>query len=670
MIFPMKTGNVVEYIDHQQIMCGVVLDVKGQRLRLLTETNREVNLSDGRLSHNGEKVLDVSIGRDKLVDMLKQIARQREELTHDVDIKELWEVLNTEQEWIDLPTMTAFCFPNEPDSDHASAVMRAFFKNRLYFKFDQDKFFPNSEEQVEQTARQQREAERKNRIIESGGNWFKQLLMDNKPSPIHPPISAEQQEIAAILKAFYLFENEGPQAALAKAILSKAGAKDGADIFRFLVRLGIWHEDENIDLHRYRISTDISDAVAARAVELVYSPPAFGGIPARRDLTGLPLFTIDGQFTLDFDDALSIEKKDDHYQLGIHIADVGHFIRKGDVIDQEASARGSTIYMPDRKIPMLPDSLAEDLCSLKAGKLRPAISTLVSLSPGAEVIDYEIFPSLVQIGRQLTYYEVNMMTDESWEIACLYDIAKKFRQKRLHQGAMHISLPEINVWIDPDGNLSVSKTNRESPGRMLVAEIMIMANWLMARFLSERNLPAVFRSQPDPKERLFKNGEGSLYQNWMQRKHLNRFMLTPEPLHHSGLGLDAYVTATSPIRKYFDMVTQRQIRAVFGLESPYSTEEMRQIIHLLATPMSEVWRIQSNRNRYWLLKYLEAKTGQKEEAIVLSRRKNNYLILLTEYMLECTLPLSAGVNLKPEDMIQVTLQHVNARRDVISVFLG
>jgi len=670
MIFPMKTGHVVEYIDHQQIMCGVVLDVKGQRLRLLTETNREVNLSDGRLSHNGEKVLDVSIGRDKLVDMLKQIARQREELTHDVDIKELWEVLNTEQEWIDLPTMTAFCFPNEPDSDHASAVMRAFFKNRLYFKFDQDKFFPNSEEQVEQTARQQREAERKNRIIESGGNWFKQLLMDKKPSPIHPPISAEQQEIAAILKAFYLFENEGPQAALAKAILSKAGAKDGADIFRFLVRLGIWHEDENIDLHRYRISTDISDAVAARAVELVYSPPAFGGIPARRDLTGLPLFTIDGQFTLDFDDALSIEKKDDHYQLGIHIADVGHFIRKGDVIDQEASARGSTIYMPDRKIPMLPDSLAEDLCSLKAGKLRPAISTLVSLSPGAEVIDYEIFPSLVQIGRQLTYYEVNMMTDESWEIACLYDIAKKFRQKRLHQGAMHISLPEINVWIDPDGNLSVSKTNRESPGRMLVAEIMIMANWLMARFLSERNLPAVFRSQPDPKERLFKNGEGSLYQNWMQRKHLNRFMLTPEPLHHSGLGLDAYVTATSPIRKYFDMVTQRQIRAVFGLESPYSTEEMRQIIHLLATPMSEVWRIQTNRNRYWLLKYLEAKTGQKEEAIVLSRRKNNYLILLTEYMLECTLPLSAGVNLKPEDMIQVTLQHVNARRDVISVFLG
>jgi len=666
----MKTGYVVEYIDHQQIMCGVVLEVKGQRLRLLTETNREVNLSVGRLSHNGERVLDVSIGRDKLVDKLKHIATHREALTHHVDIKELWEVLNTEQEWIDLATMTAFCFPHEPDSDHAAAVKRAFFKNRLYFKFDQNKFFPNSEEQVEQIERQQREAERKNATIETGGNWFKEVLFDNTPSPMRLSMSTEQQEIANILQTFYLFENESPQAALAKAIVSRAGAREPADIFRFLVRIGIWHEDENIDLHRFRISTDFSEKVVARAVELVHSPPAFSSSPERKDLTGLPLITIDGQFTLDFDDALSIEKKDDHYQLGIHIADVGHFIKKGDVISEEASVRGSSIYMPDCKIPMLPDILAEDLCSLKAGKLRPAISTMVRLSPGADIIDFEIFPSLVQIGRQLTYYEVNLMVDESWEIACLYDIAKKFRQQRLRQGALHISLPEINVWIDPDGNLSVSKTNRESPGRMLVAEIMIMANWLMARFLSKQKMPAIFRSQPDPKERLFKNGEGSLFQNWMQRKHLNRFALSPEAQHHSGLGLDAYVTATSPIRKYFDMVTQRQIRAAFGLESPYTTDEMRQIIHLLGTPMSEVWRIQYNRNRYWLLKFLEAKTGQKEEAIVLSKRKSNYLILLTEYMLECTLPLSSGVNLKPEDMVQVTLQHVDARRDVISVFLG
>ena len=154
----------------------------------------------------------------------------------------------------------------------------------------------------------------------------------------------------------------------------------------------------------------------------------------------------------------------------------------------------------------------------------------------------------------------------------------------------------------------------------------------------------------------------------MQRKALSRFVLNSEPDHHSGLGLDYYVTATSPIRKYFDLATQRQLRAVLGLEEPYSLEEVNQIIQELEQPMSNVSRVQYNRNRYWLLKYLEEKIGQKEVATVLMKRKNNYQILLTDYMIECAMPISSGIKLNPEDLIRVTLQHIDARKDVISVF--
>ena len=150
----------------------------------------------------------------------------------------------------------------------------------------------------------------------------------------------------------------------------------------------------------------------------------------------------------------------------------------------------------------------------------------------------------------------------------------------------------------------------------------------------------------------------------------NRLTLAGGPAHHSGLGLDAYVTATSPIRKYFDLITQRQIRAVLGLESPYTQEEITDLLHKLENPMGDVARLQYRRNRYWLLKYLEKKTGQKLEAIVLNKRKDGFQILLTEYMLECFMPQSGGVNLKPEDFIRITVQHINARNDVISVFLG
>ena len=156
----------------------------------------------------------------------------------------------------------------------------------------------------------------------------------------------------------------------------------------------------------------------------------------------------------------------------------------------------------------------------------------------------------------------------------------------------------------------------------------------------------------------------------MQRKHLNRFVLRTGPEKHYGLGLDAYVTATSPIRKYFDLVTQRQIRSLLGLESAYTEKEIEEIIEHLNTPMANVGRIQFRRNRYWLLKFLEKRIGKKEEAIVLQRRRNVYSILLTAYMIECSLPQSSGIDLKPEDLVQVTIQHVSARKNTLSVFMG
>ena len=138
----MESGFVVEYIDKQRILCAVVLEVKNQRLRLLTENAREVSLAPNRLSHESEARLDLSIGRDRVVDMLKRLATRRHELMQEIDIRELWEVLNTELEWIDLGTMTALCFSESVTSDHESAVIRAFFGNRRYFKFNSDGFSP------------------------------------------------------------------------------------------------------------------------------------------------------------------------------------------------------------------------------------------------------------------------------------------------------------------------------------------------------------------------------------------------------------------------------------------------------------------------------------------------------------------------------------------------
>ncbi len=665
----MESGSIVEYIDRQKIMCAVVLEVKNQRLRLLTENNREVNLSHRRLLHKDKTRLDLTLSRNQMVDALKQVVKKRQALIKKIDIKDLWEVLNSEQNWIDLATMTEFCFPDSPSGDHESAVMRALFDDRLYFKFNPDGFLPNSEMRVEQLAAQREREERKKRLIETGGAWLKSVL-NSAGSADFQLLPAEIHQAIEILKSYYLFQKDCKDYEIARAIAARAAIESPQDIFRILVKLGVFDEDENIELHRCDVSADFAPNVVARAAQIVGSNFIESANGSRKDLTHLSLMTIDGQGTLDFDDAISIEEMGDSFRLGVHIVDVGHFVQKNDAIDQQARLRGSSIYMPDQKVSMLPPVLAEGLCSLKAGALRPAISIMIQLSPMAEIRDYQVFQSLIKVEHQLTYYDVNNFAAEDRNMRILQDIAEKFRKQRLDDGAIQITVPEISVWINENREVSINKINRESPGRMLVSELMIMANWLMAKHLKERQIPAIFRSQPKPRERLYKNNEGTLFQNWMQRRLLSRFVLGIRPEWHSGLGLDAYVTATSPIRKYSDLVTQRQIRASLGLEHAYTAEQIAEIIQALELPMSQVGRIQYTRHRYWLLKYLESQVGKKEEAIVLSRLRKNYQILLTRYILECDLPTTSGIDLKPEDLIQITIQRVNARKDVLQVAIG
>jgi exoribonuclease II len=660
----MEPGNIVEYIDRQKIICSIVLDIKNEKLRLLNESNREVGLSAGRVLHAGKKRFNPSSSRDALISLLKETAQRRDALIDEIDMEGLWEVLHDEPQWIDIADMTGLCFPVNADSDHEAAVIRAFFKNRLYFKFDQSRFFPYSEDQVRQSMALAEENERKTRIIEKGAVRLKKLFTEKNIAMPDP-----DTELESILRSVYLFGKLSPHYAVGKEILSKAGVSQTEDLFPALVKLNVFDKDENIDLLRMEIPVDFPGNVRFRVADLIGSGQSVYN-QNRSDLTHLDIMTIDGPETRDFDDALSLETHGENVRLGVHIVDVGYFVAKGDVIDQEALFRGSSIYMPDQKISMLPGELAEGICSLKCGEKRPAISVMIVLTPAGKLVDYDIVASVIAVKRQLTYGDADAMAGENKEIQTLLTIAKQFRQKRFMQGAVHISLPEVNLWIDEAKEIHMQRFDRESPGRMLISEMMIMANALIAKHLAQHQMPAVFRAQTEPKERLYKGEDGTLFQNYMQRRHLNRFKLgnTPEP--HSGLGLEAYVTATSPIRKYYDLASQRQLRSLFGLETPYQPEEISHIMALLETPLQNVGRVQMLRNRYWMLKYLEKKIGVQHEAMVLLKKRTGYQILLPDYMIECDLPVSAGMTLKPEDLIHVKIQHVDARKDLLAVFLG
>lgn len=664
----MEPGNIIEYIDQQKIICGIILESKNQKLRILTETAREVKLSENRVSHISKKRIPAISSREDMLRAVKDSVVKRKQLASEVNVEELWEVLLDENDWLDAETIAGVCF-TESSPDHESAVVRALFENRFYFRFSGDKFLPYSREHVEQSITQAAEAERLEGYIENAAAWMRKVLVSPEKT-----VPDEYRDLVSMLKKYFLFENESRNTQLVRNILSRSGIDTNDRIFDILVSLGIWDINENIDLLRLEISEDFPEDVIHQA-NGVSNAASRGGRdflsdPARKDLTHLKAITIDGQATKDFDDALSLEQSGDGYILGIHIIDVAHYVHPDTTLDREAMHRASSIYTPDRKIPMFPPLLSENICSLKADETRPAISVMVKVSRFGEFQEYEIIPSSIRVARQLSYTEANKLAESDAEIQILHRIAQTFRERRLAAGALQITLPEINVWLEPDGEITISRIDRDSISRMLVAEIMIMGNWLMASFLKKNHLPAIFRSQPEPKQRLYRGESDSIFLNMMQRRQLSRALVLTSPESHSGLGLDAYVTATSPIRKYSDLATQRQIKSVLGFNPPYSEEDVRHLLMRIDPPMGNVNRIQQSRRRFWLLKYLESRMGAKEEALVLDQKRNGFNIILTGYMLDCFMPVSSGTVLKPQDSIQVVIQYANARKDLLSVFQG
>lgn len=658
----MNKGSIVEYIDQQKILSAVILQEKKGKLRLLNENNREVNFSENRLSHISEVCLDTSVARDAIAAHLKQLAESRRNLSQTINIKELWEILHEESEDIDISTMTVFCFDPPLTSDHEAAVIRAFFNDRLYFKFNKLVFAPNTPEQVETKKRQIKEAEKREAVILNGAAWIDEVLNNKNGS-----ITEVDPAILDLLKSYYLFGNDSHTSVIAKSILKKSSLNSSEQLFNIFVKAGIWDQNENISLLSLQIPTVFSQDVLEHEKKLAAAPLDFLDDPRRKDLTQVPLITIDGQSTLDFDDAISLENTETGYTLGIHIVDVDAYIKSNDPIDLAARERASSIYMPDDKLPMIPSNLSEDLCSLREEKIRPGISTLIKLSRFFEIQDYQIVPSIIKVHKQMSYAEANLLNGKNDPITTLYKIAMQLREKRLKAGAIQITLPEVNVWIEENKEIGYSKIDRENPSRMLVSEMMIFANSLMAEFLANNNMPAVFRSQAQPKQRLFKGIETSLILNFMQRKQLSRAIIGTDPEVHAGLGVKAYVTATSPIRRYHDLLTQRQIKAVFGYDNAYSKEELEAILQSISLAIVNAGRVQAARKRYWIIKYLESQKGNSYETLVLDCHRDHYTVLIKEFMLEANLPPS-GIKLKHGDILHVTIQHADARRDQLSLF--
>ncbi len=627
---------------------------------MLTPANREVNLSPKRTLLISNPQIDVTQPRDQLLQKLQQIEMLRLKLKEEIDIKEIWELIRDEEEVFDHRYLAQLAFGEDAGEDHFSAVVRALFENRLYFKMKNGLFLPNSEDRVEQIIRQEEEAAERAKRLEQGGKWLKEVH-EGKES--RAPDCRE--DVVHLLIQLALYGADADEFKYGRELLSYAGINDIRQARSLLISLGEWEEDEPLDLLRLGVETTFTTPQLEASSRLAAAGFSKNG---REDLRSLPIMTIDGPKTQDFDDAISLEILDDEISVGVHIADVAAVIEAGGSIDAAARERASSLYLPRRQIPMIPKALSQDLLSLKEGCDRPAISMLARFAPDGKMLRYRFTASTICVERQLTYSDVNENLLKKERFRELHKLAEMLRQKRLNRGAMNLSLPELEVDTDEKGALKLQLVPQDSPSRMIVAEFMILYNELAAEFCRENDIPILFRAQSEPTEKLPLDEKGYVFYVFQQRRKLSPLHISTTPKPHSGLGVDLYTQATSPIRRYLDLVVQRQLTSFFAKKSPVYNEESLEEIRVSVEPLvKNLGRIQRNRLRYWTLKYLGMNRGQTFKALVLDELKNKYRIVLTDFLMVTDFKRQDGIIFSKGQEIQVKVKKADPWDDVISL---
>jgi exoribonuclease-2 len=650
MIF---TGKLIEYLDNGRFVCALVTESQPKRLRLINQNGRELNLPISRVVHCSTETHPADASRETLAKHLQDTTEKRFSLMNHIDLEEIWELTAEDGSNSFSPSfLTELVFGEQANDDTISAFLRCVFEDKLFFKYKEGRIRVNSPEKVEQLLVQQQKEAKRAQLVSEGGKAIADIMESGQPRSHYNSV---QEDIIGIIRDYYLFGSDAAEYEVAQKVLKSAGLNKVHDPFHFLVKAGVWAPNENIPLLRNELPVNFSLAARQQAEYILQRGQGeLFDDPRRTNLTHLSPITIDGPTTLDFDDALTVEKQDGNYLVGIHISDVAHYVRPGDPLFAEAMRRGTSIYFPEGQIPMLPRHLSQGVCSLIQDEIRAAFSFMILLSPEAEVLRVRIVPSIISVKRRLTYEEVDRMLESDTEIKLLDMLRKKLRAKRLKNGALLLPFPDVNIFIDHHGKVHVNLAKSDTPARTIVSEMMILANSETAKYVADRMVPGLYRSQPPLQNRIVHGEDDDLFQNTLQRKNMSRGELSTTAKSHSGLGVSHYTTITSPIRRLLDLVMQHQLNSIVRRLEPCFTEEMcKDFTSVLSRTISTANNVRQQRQRYWLLKYLAERQGQYINALVIQAGPKRTNLILTDILMDIDLPSPGGRNIAPNTTVKV-----------------
>lgn len=663
-------GSYLEYIQDKKLLPAVCLrQDKPGKIFVRNARSREEKIADSKAMFVIPGFIDPNSSYDLLAEALTKAQNKREELASQIVSSELWELLEGESDdYIWSLEEISDLILSRTDAEALSAAYRSLDNDNVYFYRKGSGYIRRTEAQVQEIF-QRRNAEAFNRKEQAAlSQWVLNIWKNPLSNGAQLTYPEEfEQNAKKLIRGFADVAVNGAESHRYKEInelLKSVDITRRDASFQFMLKAGIWSEHENLALHKYNISAQFDEEELQEALSCVQFLDEEGNAKVedeRLDLTNLSCVTIDDDTTTDIDDALSFEENEDGtFQIGIHIADASNYVRPESLVDKEALRRGTAIYLPDLKVPMCPEILSDSVCSLVAGKKRLAFSFLVDVDADFNVVSTKMASSVIKVSERLNYDSANKYLEEGrW--SNLMTIVRKLKEKRQENGAMVVPFPRVNVKVK-DGQILIEKEAPDSPSQLLVSELMILANSIAGTYLAEHEVPGIFRSQEAPEKPLDDLiNDFDPVKAYNSRRFLKKGTMGITPAHHTGLGLDSYVQVTSPIRRYNDLLMQRQLKSMLNgsTEEPmYKAEDLDRLLAYTKQSTSTADMMERERKNYWILRYLEEHSGEEMEAIVLANHPDKHIVQLCNCLLENECPHVPGCPLPPGTHIHVKIDLV------------
>ena len=428
-------------------------------------------------------------------------------------------------------------------------------------------------------------------------------------------------------------------------VLGKSG-ESNTEIHAILAEFGLpYRFPEQVEREASRISTKITPRDHEQ----------------REDFRKLTLFTIDPDDAKDFDDALSVKNLENgRYEIGVHIADVSHYVRPGTIVDEEARIRGNSVYLVDRVVPMLPEVLSNNICSLRPNEDRLSFSVVFEMDLTGVVHQARFAKGIIHSKRRFTYEEAQQIIetgkgDLKEEVLLLDGLAKILRKKRLERGAMEVESVEVKFKFGENGKPTGVFTKVSKDAHKLVEEFMLLANRAVSEYIGipekgKREIPFVYRVHDEPSEQKLedlkkfifrleykllpvkgksisfalnkvleearKNGDAALIGSMIIRS-MAKAVYTTENIGHYGLGFKHYTHFTSPIRRYPDLLVHRIIeQALISWKPLYNEKDLEEMCKACSQTERKASEAERASTKFMQTIYLSDKVGEVFDGII------------------------------------------------------